>query len=189
LAKQAERASGDNKAVKCIVSCAACVLKCLEKVCDYINKTAYAYMAVSGDSFCTSAWNGFLLNVKHCLEFAWANTLAKGFIFFGKVAITVLNIFSCYMIMKNVTKDLGDITSPIAPLAVVGLISFMSASIFLGLFDESVIAMMTCLAIDIDLNGEPKYGPPTFHDGLGGFSNDSKKNAIEDGGWDKKSEE
>jgi hypothetical protein len=35
----------------------------------------------------------------------------------------------------------------------------------LSLFDEAVVALMTCHAIDSDLHdGTPKYGPPTFHD-------------------------
>ena len=57
-------------------------------------------MAVSGESFFTAAWHGFLLNLKHALELVWAKFLANAFIFIGKVAICVLNMFSCYMIMK-----------------------------------------------------------------------------------------
>jgi hypothetical protein len=34
----------------------------------------------------------------------------------------------------------------------------------LSLFDEAVVALLTCHAIDSDLHGTPKYGPPTFHD-------------------------
>jgi hypothetical protein len=161
-------------------------MKCIEKICDYINKSAYAYMAVSGDSFITSAWNGFLLNMKHGLKFAWANALASMFIVLGKVGIVVLNMFSCYMIMKHVTKDLGEISSPVAPLAIVGVVTYVSASIFLGLFDEAVLALMTCLCVDIDLHGHPKFGPPTFHDAIGEMElHAEKKNAIKDGGWEK----
>ena len=185
IAEQAQRASGENLAVKIVVACANCMLKCLEKICDYINKAAYAYMAVSGDSFCTSAWNGFLLNMKHCLKFSWANFLANGFIFIGKVGITVLNCFSCYFIMKFITKDLGELSSIAGPITVVALVTFISTNIFLGIFDEAVLALMTCLAIDTDLNGEPKFGPPTFHDSLQGFEREEPKNAIQDGGWEK----
>lgn len=145
--------------------CAECILHCLEKICDYINASAYAYMAVTGDSFCTSAWNGFLLNVKHMLKFAFANMIAKVFTFLGKVAITFGNMFLCLMIMKYGTGTYNDVTSVFGPLAAVGLVSFMTASIFLGMFDDAVQALMTCLAIDLDLHdGECKYGPPTFHD-------------------------
>jgi len=186
IAESAEKASGENPAVKCIVCCAGCIINCLERICDYINKAAYAYMAVSGDSFCTSAWNGFLLNLKHTLHFAWAKFLASGFIFIGKLSLVVLNCFSCYAIMRFITHDTEEVSSIASPMVIVALMTYISASVFLGLFDEAVLAMMTCLAIDSDLHGEPKYGPPTFHDALDGMGDDSKpKNAIVDGGWEK----
>lgn len=164
MAEKAKRMSGENQVVKAVICVADCMLKCIEKICDYIQKSAYAYMAVSGDSFCTSAWNGFLLQLKHALKFSWANFLASMFILIGKIAIVVINCFSLYMIMKNVTGDTEEVSSIISPVLVVGIVSYISASIFLGLFDEAVLAMMNCLAIDTDLNGQPKFGPPTFHD-------------------------
>jgi len=105
------------------------------------------------------------------------------FIVLGKVGIVVLNCFSCYMIMKYITKDLGEISSPASPLVIVGIVTYVSASIFLGLFDEAVLSMMTCLAIDTDLNDHPKFGPKTFHDTLDKFHG---KTAINDeGDWEK----
>ena len=185
LAEQAKRASGENAAVKVVICVADCLLKCIEKICDYIQDSAYAYMAISGDSFCSSAWSGFLLQLKHAMKFSWANFLASMFIFVGKIAIVVTNLFSLYMIMKFVTKDLDEITSVAAPFVVVAIVTYVSASIFLGLFDEAVLAMMNCLAIDTDLNGAPKFGPPTFHDAFDQDEDHAPKNAIADGGWDK----
>lgn len=155
LAQQAENASGDNQAVKLMVKVAECVLACIEKICDYINESAYAYMAVTGENFCSSAWNGFLLNIKHILKFSFANMIAKVFILLGKVAITAGNMVSLYNIMKY-RNDLEEVSSLLAPMVLVGVISFMTASIFLGLFDTAVMALMTCLAIDMDMNdGSP----------------------------------
>lgn len=35
----------------------------------------------------------------------------------------------------------------------------------MGLFETAVMALMTSLAIDMDLHdGKPRWGPPTFHD-------------------------
>jgi choline transporter-like protein 2/4/5 len=177
LAEQAAKASGDNAAVKIIIKVGDCCLKCIEKVCDYINTMAYGYIAVSGDSFCSSAWNGFLLNLKFGLEFAWANFIASIFILLGKVGITILNCFFCYMIMKHVTKDLDEITSTAGPLAVVALVSYAAANIFLGLFDEAVLAMLVCLCVDKELNdGVALKGPPTFHDSFSkGEASNNKK--------------
>jgi len=93
-------ASGDNGCVKCMVCCAECCLGCLEKIVDYVTKGAYAYMAVSGQSFCTSAWHGFLLHMKHGLEFSFAMYLAEVFIIIGKLAISFGNMAFVYGLMK-----------------------------------------------------------------------------------------
>lgn len=168
-AEQAVKASGENCAVKCIVACARCLLECLERVVDYINRAAYSYISVSGEGFCAGAYNGMLLNLKHGLEFAWAVTLANGLIWLGKLAIVTINMMFAYFIMKYVMKDLdapgANVTSP---MILIMMISYVTADIFLSIFDESVQALMTCLLIDMDSSedGTPKKGPQTFHDGL-----------------------
>lgn len=166
FAEQARKASGDNAAVKIIICIGDCILRCIEGIVDYISKNAYAYMAVTGDNFCTSAWNGFLLNLSYGLEFAWANTLAGVFIFLGKLFIVVLNCFTLLFFMKQ-RDDLEEVTSVGGPLAVCAIASFFTANLFMGMMDEAVLALLTCLCIDRGINdGEPQYGPPTFHDGI-----------------------
>lgn len=103
LAKKAEKASGGNKCIKAVVCVAECCLSCIEKVCDYINQSAFAYIAVTGDGFCEGAWKGFLLNVKHMLSFTFANYIAKIFILLGKVCICVVNGFTLVFILKDVS--------------------------------------------------------------------------------------
>lgn len=141
-------------------------MACIEKIVDYINKSAYAYMAITGDSFCTSAWNGFMLQLKHGMGFVFAKFLAEMFILLGKIFITMINCLFTYCVMKYGFKDYqGDdaITSSVGPLFVVAFVSYLSACVFLGLFDETALALMTCVSMDTDLNGTPKHGPATFH--------------------------
>jgi hypothetical protein len=94
MAKKAEAMGGENPAVKCLINCGKCYLSCIEKICDYLNEAAFCYMAVTGNSFLSSAWNGFLLNLKHGLKFTFANMIAKVFIFVGKIGIVVGNCFT-----------------------------------------------------------------------------------------------
>jgi len=129
-----------------------CYLNCLEKITDYINESAYAYMAVSGENFCMSAWNGFLLNIKHIMKFSFANLIAAVFIFLGKVGLTVGNVFSMIFIMTTITQTKDQVSSLFGPCIVVGVFTYFTASIFLGLFDTAVLALMTALAIDMDMN-------------------------------------
>lgn len=150
LAEKAEQAGGDNQAIKIIVCVGQCILKCIEKIVDYINEAAFAYICVTGDNFCMGAWNGFLLNVKHCLKFSFANGLAKVFILLGKVALTVGNCFSLLFIIKHVTKS--QVTGTTGPIVVVAIVSFFTASLFLGIFETAVMALMTCYSVDLDLH-------------------------------------
>lgn len=180
LAEQAQNASGDNAAVKIMVKIGECCLKCIEKIVDYINTMAYGYMAVAGDSFCSSAWNGFLLNMKFGLEFAWANFIAAAFILLGKIGLTILNTYICFLLMKK-NGDLEEVTSPAGPLAIVALVSFAAANIFLGLFDEAVLAMLVCLCVDKEINGgEAQHGPPTFHDSFEKGQNHNQAKVTDD---------
>lgn len=167
FAEQAERASGENPAVKCAVRCAECLLKCLEKITDYINTAAYAYMAVSGDSFCSSAWNGFLLNMTYGMEFLWANNLASLFIFLSKMFIVNINC-GCLLLFMQARGDLDEVKSKGGPLFICALASYFTANLFLGMMDETVMALLTSLSIDRGVNGEgeEKFGPPTFHDSI-----------------------
>ena len=65
----------------------------------------------------------------------------------------------------DITRDSEKVSSVIGPVTVVALTSYLTASVMLGIYDTSVITMMTCLSIDMDQNdGVPKKGPKTFHD-------------------------
>lgn len=69
----AEGAREDGGAAgQCIACIAQCCIRCLESIIEYISKLGYAYMAVTGESFCASAWGGFLLNMKYCVKFYFA---------------------------------------------------------------------------------------------------------------------
>jgi len=79
------------------------------------------------------------------------------------------------MIMTHITKTADQVSSFLGPMVIVGIVTFFTASIFLGLFDTAVMALMTSLAVDLDVHdGEPKFGPPTFHEGVNKVKGDQK---------------
>lgn len=181
--KKAEKMSGDNQLVKCISCCVQCFLKCLEEIIEYITKSAYAFMALSGQGFCSSAYNGLLLQMKHGAKFAFGNYLAMIFILLGKIGLTMLNVMITWLFMKHVTGSASQVSNPYTPLVIVALTTYMIVSVFLGLFDESVLAMMTSCCADMDLHdGEVKWGPRSLHDVIDGINgrdddDDEKPNA------------
>ena len=104
--------------------------------------------------------------MRYLAAVAFSALIAKVFIFLGKVAIIVGNCFSLKAIMTFVTKDTEEVSSFMGPMLVVGIATYIMASIFLGMFDESVNSMLTCVGIDSNANGEPIYGPETFNNKL-----------------------
>jgi hypothetical protein len=163
-----ERKSGENGIVVLIGCLLKCCVGCLESLIEYLNTTAYAFMAISGDPYCKSAWNGFLLNLKHLIKFYFADTLASMFVFIGILSIVGLNGGSCYLIMKYGTKNADQLSSVWVPMIFVIIVTFIIAELFLGFFHQAVRATLMCLAVDIELNGEVKFGTPSFHEKIEG---------------------
>ena len=162
--KQAEKSAGENPAVKIAICLANCILKCIEEILEYINKTAYAFMAISGESFCPAALHGLILNLNHGAEFAFANFLAAMFMLLGKIGLTILNTVLTYFYIKKTTPP-EETASFALPLVIVFLTTYMLVSVFIGMFDEVVFGMLTCLASDLDLHGgDNKFGPKSLHE-------------------------
>lgn len=158
---------GNNNGIVVLVGCLLkCCIRWVEGLIEYLNTMAYAFMAISGDPYCASAWNGFILNIKHLTKFYFATNLAGMFVFIGILAITGINMGTCYLIMKYGTKDTDDLNSVWVPLVIVIITTFITAELFIGMFSEAVTATLMSLAVDIELNGEVKHGPPTFHEKL-----------------------
>lgn len=56
-------------------------------------------------------------------------------------------------------------TSPYGVIISVALVSFAIVSVFLGLFDESVLSILTCASADMDMHGgDPKWGPVSLNE-------------------------
>jgi len=118
-------------------------------------------MSITGNSFCTSAWNGFILNLKHVVKFYFAQSLATWFVMMGYFFIMVLQCVVFFLVTPNFASH------DIWAFAVVFVFSILVCGVFLGLFDEAVAGTLQCMAIDAELNSglmsTYSYGPPSFH--------------------------
>jgi hypothetical protein len=160
--------AAENKNEGGLVVLIACLLKCfvscLENLIEYLNTMAYAFMAISGDPYCKSAWSGFILNLKHLIKFYFADILASMFVFIGMLCIVGLNGGTCYLIMKYGTKNSDQLTSVWIPMITIMVATFIIAELFIGFFHQAVKATLMCLAVDTELNGEVRFGTPSFHE-------------------------
>ena len=179
IVNAAEKESGNNVAVQIVGCLLRCFVRCLEDLIEYLNTMAYAFMAISGDHYCKSAWNGFILNLKHLVKFYFADRLAQMFVFIGILAITVLNAGSCYLIMKYGLKNAEQMSSVWVPLVFILLYTYIIAELFIGFFHQAVTATLMCLAVDLELNGTIKHGSPSFHEKIDNAFNKHGGDAVQ----------
>ena len=160
----ARQNSRGGNIVGAIIACVAvCLVRLLEDIVQYMNKVALAYMAITGESYCKSAWNGFLLNLKHLGKFYYAQMLGRYFMLIGFLAIMAINSGVFYLILKSsgVYYQMNSIA--VSMIANVFMTMFITR-LFLGMFDDAVLGMLMSLGVDTDIHGgECQHGPPGFH--------------------------
>jgi len=137
--------------VRCLMNCIRCCLACCHRFVKYINKNAYCQVVLTGDSFCTSAINGFLLILKHSVTFAFTGGVGFIFTFIGKMSIAIGNTITIYFVLINWPTLYKEVNSPIGPLAVTFLISYVISALFMDIYTTTGIALMHCLFADIDM--------------------------------------
>lgn len=93
-------------------------------------------MAISGDSYCTSALNAFLLMTRYSVTFGMVHVLTDTFVFIVKVAITIGTIVIAFPLMStSLVPEAQVIQQPYYPAAFIGVFSYIIASIFIGMLD------------------------------------------------------
>jgi len=107
IAKKAEAAgAGENAFTKCLIGCIRCCLSCFERFVRYINRNAYIYCALTGEGFCSSAINSFVLILKNSAKFGFVEGIATCFMFIAKFFIAIMTTLASFFIMKAMDNDI-----------------------------------------------------------------------------------
>ena len=94
-----EKASGENCATRCLIGCVRCCLDCFDRFVRFINQNAYIYMAISNESFCSSALNAFILVLKNAAKFSFVNSIGGVFMLIARVCIAIITTAVCFVIL------------------------------------------------------------------------------------------
>ena len=144
VSKKMEDATGENGCTKCLISCIRCCLACFDRLIRYINRNAYIYCALTGESFCSSALNSFILILKNSAKFGFVDGIAGCFMFIAKFFISIVTV----LISNFVMRAMVEVSSPYAPLLAIFLISYMIATIFIEIFDTGANTILQCYLLD-----------------------------------------
>jgi len=145
VGEKMHEATGNNGFTKCLVGCIRCCLDCFDRFVRYLNRNAYIYMAITSESFCTSALLSFILILKNAAKFAFVEGLADIFMFLAKFFISFATTLVSYFLLKAMSEN--DV-EPWLPLTVIFLFSYLIAAIFIAIFDTSANTILQCYLLD-----------------------------------------
>jgi len=155
----------DNRLVRCILCCLKCCLYCIQKCVDYVSRQALVVTAINGTNFCHSACTAFGLLTSNILRVTAFNVIATFVMFLGKVFISALTTCSCWIFMQYyyfVGDRATELSSPIFPLVIIFLLSWLIASMFMHIYTVSLECMFMCYLSDKKGEYTPKKIKNTF---------------------------
>lgn len=96
-----------------------------------------------------------------------ATNFAKGLVGLLKWAVILLNILTFQFTLKYITTGITEVHNIWNPTLLVFLFTYVTVTIFLGVFDTAITSMVTCLCVDMDLHdGNVTAGPDGFRDDI-----------------------
>ena len=162
IKKKLEKSVGktQGKCFKCIFCVIQCCLGCCNKFMEYVNKHAFIQIALKGDSFCTSAFEGFGLIIRNLGRFSVLALVSGIFSLVGTLFITVASCIIGYFLITNVDTFSDELNSCVLPVVAFGLIGFVMGRVTMTIFSVSGDALIHSFLLDEELNkGQPKVFP------------------------------
>lgn len=146
----------NNKLVKCLCCVCSCCLWCLEKFVKYISRNAYIIIAIKGKGFCSAAGEAFSVIFSNIGTLSGLNVAST-------LAITLAKFFitagcACIAYAWFTTRDdyqIGgpnELTNNFIPTLLAGILAFLIASSFMGLYGMTVDSIMLCFCEDMEHN-------------------------------------
>ena len=85
------------------------------------------------------------------MTFSFTAGIGGIFNLLGKLSVCVVNVICGFFALQYLPTLHGKITSPIGPLMIVFLISFVISSLFMSMYATTSICVLHCLFADVDI--------------------------------------
>lgn len=149
--KQMEKVKDESAIARCALQCTRCCLDCFHRFIKFVNENAYIQVALTGENFCTSAMNAFILALKNAASFFITNGIGAFIYFLGKATISIVNTAIGYLLITYIPDFEEDIDQPIPFLALIFLMSYMMATTFMEVYSGVSLAILQCFYADVDI--------------------------------------
>ena len=89
--------------------------------------------------------------LKHSGSFLFTLGIGSIFNILGKLTVCVGNVTVAYCILKFWPEIYEEVNSPIGPLIIVFIFTYVIATLFMGMYTTTATALLHCLFADVDL--------------------------------------
>lgn len=151
IADKLDKGDQANGVVKCMINCCRCYLDCFHRFIKFLNENAYIQIALTNENFCPSALNAFVIGLKNAGTFMAVNGIGGMVRFLGRFTICIANTFLGYLLISYETTMKEEIDNPIIILAVIFLLSWAMATIFMEVYSTVSLTLLQCMYADFDL--------------------------------------
>lgn len=149
-----------SKCYRYVICCLQCFFGCLGRFTEFINSHAYMQIAIKGDGFWTSAWEGYALIVRNLGRFSVLSFVGSLFTFISSIFIGVVSCVIGYFIIIGVNAFNDSLNSCILPVVVFFIVGWFLGHISMSIFGISGDALIYCFLLEEELNfGQAKAFP------------------------------
>ena len=85
------------------------------------------------------------------MTFSFTAGIGGVFNLLGKLTVCILNTTIAYLMIDYLPEIHGEVNSPIGPMAIVFVISFIISHLFMSMYTTTATCMLHCLFADVDI--------------------------------------
>jgi len=156
---QAENANQLQRALLCAL---ACCLKCADCCLDKVNKNAFIWTSIYGDSFVPAACSSFALVWANLARVAAISIVGDTLLFIGKFVVALLTTGIMAFVIEGAYGD--KISSLALPLVLIFILAYLVASLYMVVFETTIDTIFICFLVDEKFNKQTgqMLAPPSL---------------------------
>jgi len=164
-----KKANMKNRFVVFIISCIQCCLGCVQRIVQFIDRFAYIYIAMHGESFFTSAKNVCSLISRNMFSAVVVDFLGDFILFVGKLLGTAVTTMATVGVINHLGRPISGIT-----VSIIAVVSYRVFDLFASIIHVGVDTILVCYMEDLERNKDGAlYMSPDLHDLLQSKKNES----------------
>jgi len=177
FAEKQNKDTVNNPVITCVLCLFGCCINCCKETVEFVNKTAYIDIAVTSNSFCAAAKNALVMITELGGAMAILNGATFIFTIFGVVLIMLGSAAFTYFVSSQGVfvqqNSEFDISMPMAPTVVAGILGALVGMAFMHVFDMTSDTLLYCYGYDLHNNKNTASAPQALKELVHGSKDDN----------------